>query len=156
MIEPRPMERRLHILKDQEAPLKSHNTALVAAATTSGIALSDDRPFVQTIEEEPLSGKPTRQTVWCLKDMEVEFLPEFQAETITTAEFVKRFRDVEWRRSNPHHPIAYMAWFYETHLKLQEQIRENKPLLTVRRGKRTAFIPQGCDADTRNRILALL
>jgi hypothetical protein len=150
------VERRLHLLKDHEPPLKSHNTALVAAATTSGIQLSEERPFVQTLEEDPVTGAAKRQSVWCLKDMEVAFLPEFEAETITTAEFVRRFRDTEWRKKNPHHPIAYMAWFYETYRDLLQQLRENKPLLTVRRGNRVALVPQGCDASVRDRILSLL
>jgi hypothetical protein len=150
------MERRLHILKDNESPLKSRNTAIVAAATTSGIELSGDRPFLHTIEEDPNTKQPKRQTVWCLKDMEIDFSPEFKAETITTAEFIRRFKDAEWRKNNPHHPIAYMAWFYETYMKLQEQIRENKPLLIVRRGNRLALVPQGADAALRDRILSLL
>jgi len=68
MNDPQPIERHLHILKDDLAPLKSPNTALVAAATTSGIRLSEEQPFVQTIEMK--EGEPRRQTVWCLKDME--------------------------------------------------------------------------------------
>jgi len=59
-------------------------------------------------------------------------------------------------RRNPHHPIAYMAWMHETNQRLREKIRENKALLMVRRGNRIAFIPQGCDAATREKILALL
>lgn len=156
MIDPKPIERHLHVLKDDQPPLKSPNTALVAAATTSGIQLSEDQPFVQTIEEDALSGQPKRQTVWCLKDMEIEFLPQFEPERISTAEFVRRFRDPQWRRDNPHHPIAYMAWFHETSQRLREKVRENRALLMVRRGNRIAFIPQGCDAATRDKILALL
>jgi hypothetical protein len=148
------IERHLHVLKDDQSPLKSPNTALVAAATTSGILLSEEQPFVQTIEMK--EGEPRRQTVWCLKDMEIEFLPEFPAEKITTAEFVRRFRDPQWRQSNPHHPIAYLAWFHETNQRLLEKVRENKALLMVRRGNRIAFIPQGSDAATRDKILALL
>lgn len=156
MTEHNHIERHLHLLKDDQPPLKSPNTALVAAATTSGILLSEDQPFVQTIENDHNGGSPKRQTIWCLKDMEIEFLPEFAAEKISTAEFVRRFRDPQWRELNPHHPIAYMAWFHATHLRLREKIRENKALLMVRRGSRIAFIPQGCDAATREKILALL
>ena len=147
-------ERKLHVLKDDFPPLKSPNTALVAAATTSGIQLSEDQPFIQTLEGSGDNVK--RQTIWCLKDCEVEFLPEFEPERISTTEFVRRFRDTQWRIDNPHHPIAYMAWHHETHQRLREKIRENKALLMVRRGSRIAFIPQGCDAATREKILALL
>ena len=154
MNDPQPIERHLHILKDDLAPLKSPNTALVAAATTSGIRLSEEQPFVQTIEMK--EGEPRRQTVWCLKDMEIEFLPEFAPEKITTAEFVRRFRDTQWRMANPHHPIAYMAWFHETNQRLREKIRLNKALLMVRRGNRIAFIPEQSSAAEREKILALL
>jgi len=156
MNDPKTIERHLHVLKDEQPPLKSPNTALVAAATTSGIQLSEDQPFVHTIEEDAVTGQPKRQTVWCLKDMEIEFLPEFTEEKISTAEFVRRFRDAQWRMNNPHHPIAYMAWFHETSQRLREKIRDNKALLMVRRGNRIAFIPQGCDAAIRDKILALL
>ena len=156
MTDPNTIERHLHILKDDQAPLKSPNTALVAAATTSGIPLSEDQPFLHTIEEDAATGQTKRQTVWCLRDMEIEFLPQFEPERIATAEFVRRFRDAAWRMANPHHPIAYMAWMHETHQRLRERIRDNKALLMVRRGNRTAFIPQGSSAAERKKILALL
>ncbi len=154
--DPNQTEQYLHILKDDQPPLKSPNTALVAAATTSGIQLSAQQPFVQTIELDQDGDNPKRQTIWCLKDMEIEFLPQFQAEKINTAEFVRRFRDPRWRLDNPHHPIAYMAWFHETTNRLREKIKENKALFMVRRGNRIAFIPQGCDTAYREKILALL
>ena len=149
-------ELRLHIVKDHVSPLKSVKTALVAAAATSGIELSEERPFIQTVEEDPITGEIKRQTVWCLQDSEIDFLPAFQAERISTADFVKRFLDLKWRAENPHHPIAYMAWFYETLMGLKAQIKENKPLLLVRRGKRVAMIPQGCDPETREKLLSIL
>lgn len=154
MNDPNKIERHLHVLKDDQPPLKSPNTALVAAATTSGIPLSEDQPFIQTLEGSGDDIK--RQTIWCLKDMEIEFLPEFSAEKISTAEFVRRFRDPQWREKNPHHPIAYMAWMHETNQRLRDKIKHNKALLMVRRGNKIAFIPQGCDAATRDKILALL
>ena len=154
MNDPNKIERHLHVLKDDQPPLKSPNTALVAAATTSGIPLSEDQPFIQTLEGSGDDIK--RQTIWCLKDCDVEFLPEFAAERISTAEFVRRFRDTQWRTDNPHHPIAYMAWMHETNQRLRDKIRLNKARLMVRRGNKIAFIPQGCDAVTRDKILALL
>ncbi|XHR27549.1 MAG: hypothetical protein ACFUZC_16585 [Chthoniobacteraceae bacterium] len=156
MPDPQKIEESVHIIKDAAAPLKSPNTALVAAAATSGCLLSETQPFLQTLEEDPVTHEVKRQTVWCLKDMDLEFLPAFTAEKISTAEFVRRFRDAEWRAQNPHHPIAYMAWFYENHQRLLDKIKHNRPLFMVRRGHRTAFIPQGCDAATREKILALL
>ena len=156
MSHPQSIERNLHVLKDDLPPLQSPNTALVAAATTSGIQLSEGQPFIQTIEEDAVTGKPKRQTIWCLKDDEIEFLPQFEAERISTTEFVRRFRDPQWRTVNPHHPIAYMAWMHETQQRLREKIKQNKALIMVRRGKRVAFVPQDCDAATRERILALL
>ena len=154
MTETTTRERKLHVLKDDLSPLKSPNTALVAAATTSGVQLSEDQPFIQTIEGSGDDVK--RQTIWCLKDCEVEFLPEFEPEKISTTEFVRRFRDIQWRTDNPHHPIAYMAWMHETNQRLRDKIRLNKALFMVRRGNKIAFIPQGCEAAVRDKILALL
>jgi len=157
MIPTTSIERKLHVLKDDLPPLQSPNTALVAAAATSGIALSEDQPFIQTLEGTGAEGSVVkRQTIWCLKDCEVEFLPAFEPERIATAEFVRRFRDPKWRLANPHHPIAYMAWMYETQQRLRERIRDNKALLMVRRGNKIAFIPQGCEAATREKILSYL
>ena len=154
MTETTARERKLHVLKDDLPPLKSPNTALVAAATTSGIQLSEDQPFIQTLEGSVDEVK--RQTIWCLKDCEIKFLPEFESEKISTTEFVRRFRDTQWRTDNPHHPIAYMAWMHETNQRLRDKIRLNKALFMVRRGNKIAFIPQGCEAAVRDKILALL
>lgn len=145
----------VHLLKDDKPALKTPNTALIAAATTSGFELSAVQPLVETVEELP-SGEVKRQTVWSLKDTEVEFLPEFKAEKISTAEFVRRFRDLEWCKANPHHPISYMVWCHETANRLREKVRQNKPLIMVRRGKRIAFIPQGSDAATVEKVMAYL
>jgi hypothetical protein len=148
-------DRTLHVLKDELPPLKSSNTALVAAATTSGLMLAQDSPYTHTIEE--VQGRePRQQTIWCLRDMEAEFLPEFEAEKISTSEFIRRFRDTQWRLDNPHHPIAYMAWFHETNQRLRENVKKQKPLLMIRRGGRIAFIPQGSDKITQDKILAML
>lgn len=149
------MQESLHILKDDQAPLKSPTTALVAAAATSGIALSGTQPFVHAVETDE-SGQPRRTVVWSLADTEIDFAPAFPEERITTAEFVRRFRDVEWRKANPDHPIAYMAWFFENLTGLRAQIRETKPLLMIRRGRRIAFIPQDCLPERREKILSLL
>ena len=154
MTETTARERKLHVLKDDLPPLKSPNTALVAAATTSGIQLSEDQPFIQTLEGS--GDEVKRQTIWCLKDCEIEFLPEFEPEKISTSEFVRRFKDTKWRTDNPHHPIAYMAWMHETNQRLRDKIRLNKALFMVRRGNKIAFIPQGCEAAVRDKILALL
>jgi hypothetical protein len=148
-------ERTLHILKDALPALQTPNTALVAAATTSGFELSPAQPLVETVEEGP-GGEVKRQTVWSLRQMEVEFLPQFDAEKISTGEFVRRFRCGKWRAENPHHPIAYMAFMHETGQRLREKIKGNKPLVMVRRGSRIAFIPQGSDAATVEKIMAYL
>lgn len=148
-------EESLHIIKDDQPPLKSPTTALVAAAATSGVALSQTQPFVHAIESGD-NGKPKRTVVWCLADHEIEFAPNFPKERVTTAEFVRRFRDVEWRKANPDHPIAYMAWFFDNLCGLRDQIRANKPLLMIRRGRRVAFIPQDCPPEQREKILSLL
>jgi hypothetical protein len=145
----------LHIIKDDQPPLKSATTAMIAAAATSGIGLSGNQPFVHAIESDE-TGQPKRTVVWCLADTEIEFAPNFPDERITTAEFVRRFRDVAWRKANPDHPIAYMAWYAENLSNLRTQIRESKPLLMIRRGRKVAFIPQDCPPERREKILSLL
>ena len=146
--------RELVVLKDDLPPLKSTNTALVAAATTCGFMLSIDSPYTHTMEE---TGKGTaQQTIWCLQDMEAEFLPQFKAEKLSTGEFIRRFRDTAWRLANPHHPIAYMAWFHETNQRLRENVKKQKPLFMIRRGGRIAFIPQGSSQADQDKILAML
>ena len=143
-----------YILKDDLSPLKSPNTALVAAATTSGIQLSSEQPFLQTVEE--VDGKIKRQTIWNLKDMSITFKPNFKEEEITTETFVKRFTDAKWRAENPDHPIAYMAYMHETLNRFKDKIKDNKPLIMIRRGSRIAFIPENATQEVRDKILALL
>jgi hypothetical protein len=145
----------LHIIKDDRPPLDSPATALVAAAGTSGIGLSGTQPFVHAVEMAE-GGEPKRTVVWSLADAEVVFAPNFAEERITTAEFVRRFRDAEWRAAYPDHPIAYMAWFAENLAAYRDQIRASKPLLMVRRGRRVAFIPQDCSPERREKLLSLL
>ena len=69
---------------------------------------------------------------------------------------MRRFGDPQWRKANPDHPISYMAWASENPSRLRDQIRESKPLLMLRRGRRVAFIPQDCTPERREKIRSLL
>lgn len=164
------MNTTVRVLKDATSPLKSENTLMVCAATTSGIPLhthidpdtgeKSGAGFQETIEKvEPSAANPTgtkRQTVWLLTDEKIEFRPIPACETIDTAEFIRRYKDKEWRAANPDHPIAYMAWMHETYSRLREKLRDHKPTLMIRRGNRVAFIPPHATKEESDKILGLL
>lgn len=146
---------KIIFVRGQEPPLRSRDTALVAAALVSGAKFAGEKPFLDTIEE--IEGEPKRTVTWSLDGAgELAFRPNFQAETIDFAEFRRRFEDDAWCRANPDHPIAYLRAFADTLADIHGQLRGRKPALLIRKGKRFAVIPQDADPQRKREILELL
>lgn len=144
---------KLSLLIDNEHPLSSPNTHAVAAALTSGGNLAD-QGYLDTIEEGA-GGNPRRTVVWLLKDSQIEFKAT-PAETISQAEFLRRWNDREWLRSNPDHPIAFIRAYQDNLSALRTQIRECGPTIKVTRGGRSAFIPAKASDAERAKLLSKL
>lgn len=128
--------------------ISSPNTAAVAAAATSGLAVHD---FSRMVEDTPTGPKTV--VAWHLEEGMVEFRPNFRAEKISTGELLRRFRDEEWQRANPDHPISYMAQHAAATRRLVQCARDKAPLIAFRKGKSTAFLTLGGDRARQERLL---
>ncbi len=128
--------------------IASKNTVAVAAAGASGLRIED---YTRAIEDTPTGAKSV--AAWQLQDGYVEFTPNFAAENIKTGEFLRRMRDDEWLRANPHHPIAYMAAAIEAYKQLVRTVRDASPLVTFRRGKQTVYLGLRGDRANQRRLL---
>jgi len=146
---------KIVFVRGHEPPLKSRDTALIAAAVISGAKLAGEKPLIDTIEE--VGDEARRTATWSVDGgSELAFRPNFPAETIDFAEFRKRFEDDAWCRANPDHPIAYLRAFADTFTDIREQLRGRKPAFLIRKGKRFAVIPQDAEPEQKQEILELL
>lgn len=127
----------------------SKNTVAVAAAGASGLRIEE----YQRCVEDVASVGPQSVCVWKLEEGYVEFRPDFAAEQVSTAEFLRRMRDTNWQRENPHHPIAYMAAAVEAYKRLVRTVHDSAPLITFRRGKQTAYLCLKGDRENQRRLL---
>ena len=144
---------KLSVLKDNEHPLKSPNTHLVAACATAGGELVE-KGYLDTIEQTE-HGDPRRTVVWLMKEKEIEFKP-IAGEKISTSEFLRRWKSLEWCKENPDHPIAYLRMYQDSLNQLRDQINKAAPTLMIKRGGRTAFIPANASEAERAKILSKL
>jgi hypothetical protein len=149
-------ETKVHIFKEEDIPpLKSQNTWMIAAAMTSGIALSKDRPFSDTVEVMP-DGSHRRATVWMTSPEMAKFDPIPTSEEVAPDEFRNRYLSSEWCGKNPDHPIAYMRHFSETYQKLRAYLRTHKSSAIIRRNGKVAIIDADCPQALKEKILSML
>jgi hypothetical protein len=118
-------------LTDDENPLRSPNTHAVSALLTAGGRLADCGAYTHTLSEQ--GGKQQRSVTWLMKEIPIEI----GGETISTAEFLRRWRDREWAFDHPDHPIAWMKAYQGNLTAMREQIRGQLPQIRIQRGKRT-------------------
>jgi hypothetical protein len=145
--------KKFSVVTDHEAPLKSANTHLIAAACTAGGILSKDG-YLDTIEQG-LDGKPRRTVVWLMEDQEISFSAT-QAESISTQEFIRRWHDREWCAAHPDHPIVFMRYYQQTLTQLRDAIRDQTPTIVVKRGGRAAYIPGKATESEKAALLSKL
>lgn len=145
---------KISLIKDDRPPLQSGKTRLVAAALASNFHLFGKKALVDAIEAHE-DGTQSRSVTWLFDGSKgVTFAPEFAEETIGLGEFVRRFESLEWCEANPHHPIAYMRAMSLKLDALRVQLIGMKPMVLMRKGKRTALIPAECEPSRRAEILA--
>ena len=142
---------QVHFIRDDQPPLKSDITALIAAMLACGFEYASDKPLLDTIEE--VEGAPKRSVTW---SMDGSAKAAFKDETLDLVEFRRRFESLEWCRANPDHPIAYLRAFSEKLSSLRNELRAMKPLLLVRHGRRFALIPQDAAPEKKAELLAML
>ncbi|MCB1210033.1 MAG: hypothetical protein KDK97_11930 [Verrucomicrobiales bacterium] len=142
-------------LRDDQPPLKSDLTNLVAAALVCGFEFASKKPLLDTLEE--VDGQPKRAVTWSLDGAgKAAFRPKFQEGTFDLAEFRRCFESLDWCRANPDHPIAYLRAFSDALGSLRNELKAMKPLLMIRKGRRFALIPQDADPAKKAELLAML
>ena len=140
------------VLKDNpEHPLKSPNTHLCACILACGGRLAREG-YADTVGKAP-DGSPRRTVVWIFDETEMEFLlSDSTRESISTAEFIRRWQSNEWINTNTDHPICYLKAYQIQLDSLRNHINRNSPLVEVRRGGGVAYIDPNGDPE-RNRAL---
>ena len=138
---------KLYQIKDGNSPFSSQNTLLVCALLTLGAQLDNTQPF-QELREVDSEGKPKRSVVWLL------------AEKTASGEQVKdlamHWRDSEWIKANPEHPLAYVKSALENYRQLIAAVKSAVPLSVVRRGKKMVLIPENATAERRAELIGML
>lgn len=128
--------------------IASKNTVAVAAAGASGIKIEG---YSRAIEDTHSGAQSI--AAWQLQEGFVEFSPNFAAENVSTGELLRRVRDTQWLRDNPHHPIAYMAAALDAYKQLIRTVHDSSPLVTFRRGKQTVYLGLRGDRANQRRLL---
>ena len=145
----------IRFIRGGGSPLQSSTLGLVAAALAGGIRFSSDKPLLDTVEDR--DGAAVREFTWSFDDRgTATFRPNFREETLTLEELRARFEDLSWCEKNADHPIAYMRVLFEKLTQLRSGLRAMKPLLKIRKGRATAFIPADAPPEEKARILAEL
>lgn len=140
--------------RDDQPPLKSDLTHLVAAALICGFEFANDKPLLDTLEE--VDGEPRRSVTWSFDGASKAVFPPFKEGAVDLTEFRKCFESLDWCQANPDHPIAYLRAFSDALSSLRNELRTRKPLLLIRRGRRFALIPQDADPARKAQLLAML
>lgn len=138
-------------MRDDQSPLSSPNTRVIAAALASGADFASEKPLLDSIDH---AGK--RQVVWSMSGKGIDFEPNFEAETVDFAEFARRFESLEWCKANEDHPIAFLRAFSDKMNRLRDRLRAMKPMVRVQDGKRIALIPADASAAEKKEILGML
>lgn len=136
-------------------PLASIEGASAIAALTAGYRLVDGKQvknFEDYIEDTP-DGTMIRETVWVFDDAATA---DFGDERLPLEAFFIRFRDLEWCKANPSHPIAYLRHQHENLSKFRDHFRKHRPMILLRKGKRTLKIRPDLTPDEKAKWLKLL
>jgi hypothetical protein len=144
----------IEFLRDQEPPLKSTNTRVIAAALSCGCKPAE-KAYSDTVEDTPEG--PKRVVTWIMDgDEKAVFEPIEKREELSFSEVRARFTDRQWCIANPNHPIAYIRAYYDNLNSLLDFVRQQKPMVLIRRGNKTAVIPADCSDERRQKILSQL
>ena len=142
---------KIEFVNDNNHPLKSPNTDLVAAWLTCGGSLLREDPYSWTVEETPDGPKQT-MTYHIDGGQPVEV----QGEALEFKEFRKRWLDKEWCEKNDEHLSSYLRLFRDNAVKFKAWIKEQKPAVLIRRGSRVAVIHPDLPEARKAQILAEL
>lgn len=140
------------LVRDDVDPRKSTNTTLIGAALAAGADFADKKALSDSVDA---AGK--RQVTWSMNgDRKMHFVPNFDEEQITFAEFRRRFESLEWCEQNPDHPIAYLRAYRDQMNRLRDKLKTMQPMARIQKGKRIALIPADATEAQRAKILGAL
>lgn len=136
-------------------PLTSTNTDLVAAFATCGGEL-----FGKGYECDELTEKgkdPKLSVKWALKSMNLEFpIPDSEGKSVmSTMQFIKRWNDNEWLKSNPNHPLTFIKFFVLTRSNYRDKIRALGSRIHMKRGDRELKMDRNLPDDQKRKFLEL-
>jgi len=103
--------------------------------------------------ERVINGfEPSKNSVtFSVQDLDsIQFLPNFEAETVDTATVARRMQDEKWIEAHPHHPIAYMYWALRNYSELVKAIRSHLPLMLFQKhGSKAMCVCGGPEEQNR-------
>jgi len=147
---------QVRVVKSREdQPLSSLEGASAIAALTAGYPLLDPKQiknFEDYIETQP-DGTTLRETVWAFDDTATA---ELAGEGLPLETFLAKFRDLDWCKANPEHPIAYLRHQHENLQRFRDHFRKHKPMILLRRGQRTLKIRPDLTDKEKAKWLKLL
>jgi hypothetical protein len=147
---------QVRVVKSRDdQPLSSLEGASAIAALTAGYPLLDGKQlknFEDYIETQD-DGTTLRETIWAFDDTATA---ELAGERLPLEAFLTKFRDLNWCKANPDHPIAYLRHAHENLQQFREHFRKHKPMILLRRGQRTLKIRPDLTEEEKAKWLKLL
>jgi hypothetical protein len=147
---------QVRVVKSRDnQPLASLESASAVAAMTAGYRLVDGKQ-VKNFEdyiEDAADETMIRETVWVFDDSATA---NFGDERLPLEAFLVRFRDLEWCKANPEHPIAYLRHAHENLSKFRDHFRKHRPMILLRKGQRTLKIRPDLTPEEKAKWLKLL
>ena len=147
---------QVRVVKSRDdQPLASIEGASAVAAMTAGYRLVDGKQ-VKNFEdyiEDAADGTMIRETVWVFDDSATA---NFGDERLPLEAFLVRFRDLEWCKANPEHPIAYLRHAHENLSKFRDHFRKHRPMILLRKSQRTLKIRPDLTPEEKAKWLKLL
>jgi hypothetical protein len=71
-----------------------------------------------------------------------------------TRDLIMFWRDSNFHNHNPDHPFAYIKAALWNHKMLVEAVKEDKPLVEIRKGNSIAYLHPDCSSETERKILS--
>jgi hypothetical protein len=147
---------QVRVVKSRDdQPLSSLEGASCVAALTAGYRLIDGKQIknFEDYVEDTGTGELIRETVWVFDDT---VTADFGDERLPLEAFLAKFRDLEWCQANPSHPIAYLRHQHENLSKFRDHFRKHRPMILLRKGKRTLKIRPDLTPEDKAKWLKLL
>ena len=123
----------LQFLSDNESPLKSPNTDLIAAWLTAGGKLMDKGGYEDVFEGE------RRFVTWVIN---ADVKATIDGQPIDFATFKARFLDQSWCEANPDSNIAFIRAFRDNARDLKQWAKQQATGVRVRSGNSVGVVYQ--------------